>query len=487
VILQNLPPTADVIQSGAVIPVKDKNALPRALEQALAQPPSAQPDTKARDLFLKEFSFAANTPRLRQTLQTARNTPKPLDTLHPLLQHIPPLCTLADFQNALARAMPTITLTSNRNELFKRCIKENFKEKNFQKKNVTIYQTTPSNTRNPFYTMINKHLDENFLVEYITDLDLVDLKCNKKDRGKSIVVFHQVEVFYHKGARNEKDVRFRAEKFIQKVREIKSSGAKIVWWKHNPLPHSRQFLKIDIEVEQAMFEIADRVVVMAQGAKKLLENMRTENFGKIEYIPHPDFRSEYGPLVTKREAREKLELNKQDFIFGSIGEIKPYKGLNFLVEIFAELETCGKCPQLVISGKSHDPYYLESLLKNKPSNVHVFPKEIPTDKISTWVCALDSSIFSFEDIWVSGSVILSLSYCVDAIVPEIGFLGEYVDHKNTGLLYRHKDRNSLILAVKERSESLYPQHYRYMCEHFHEKNSINIIKDLYHNLYNNLF
>jgi glycosyltransferase involved in cell wall biosynthesis/GT2 family glycosyltransferase len=91
VILQDLPPTADVIQSGAVIPVKDKNALPRALEQALAQPPSAQPDTRARDLFLKKFSFAANTPRLRQTLQTARSAPKPLDTLHPLLQHIAPL------------------------------------------------------------------------------------------------------------------------------------------------------------------------------------------------------------------------------------------------------------------------------------------------------------------------------------------------------------------------------------------------------------
>jgi hypothetical protein len=82
VILQDLAPLADVIQSGAVIPVKDKNALPRALEQALAQPPSAQPNAKARDLFLKEFSFAANTPRLRQTLQTARTTPKPLDPLN---------------------------------------------------------------------------------------------------------------------------------------------------------------------------------------------------------------------------------------------------------------------------------------------------------------------------------------------------------------------------------------------------------------------
>jgi GT2 family glycosyltransferase/glycosyltransferase involved in cell wall biosynthesis len=102
VILQDLPPTADVIHSGAVIQVKDKNALPRALEQALAQSQSAQPDSKARDLFLKEFSFAANTPRLRQTLQTARSAPKPLDTLHPLLQHLAPLapyCSLAGLQS----------------------------------------------------------------------------------------------------------------------------------------------------------------------------------------------------------------------------------------------------------------------------------------------------------------------------------------------------------------------------------------------------
>ncbi len=102
VILQDLPPLTDVIQSGAVIGIKDKNSLPQALEQALFLSPSAQPNDRAHDLFLKEFSFAANIPRLRQTLQTAKTSSRPMDTLYPLLQHLPPLspyCALAGLES----------------------------------------------------------------------------------------------------------------------------------------------------------------------------------------------------------------------------------------------------------------------------------------------------------------------------------------------------------------------------------------------------
>jgi GT2 family glycosyltransferase/glycosyltransferase involved in cell wall biosynthesis len=171
VILQNLPPTADVIQSGAVIPVKDKNALPRALEQALAQPPSTQPDTKARDLFLKEFSFAANTPRLRQTLQTARNTPKPLDTLHPLLQHIAPLtpyCSLISLQSKIKapdtkhqkteNAVSIIILTRNGAQHLDNC----------------LHSFIKTNTHNPVELIIIDHAS--------TD-NVADIVAKHKNKG----------------------------------------------------------------------------------------------------------------------------------------------------------------------------------------------------------------------------------------------------------------------------------------------------------------
>jgi len=85
VILQDLPSTADVIWSDAVIPVKDKTALAQELKKNLSQSPSDQSNLKALALFIKEFSFAANIPRLHQTLQTAQATLKSLDNLLPLL------------------------------------------------------------------------------------------------------------------------------------------------------------------------------------------------------------------------------------------------------------------------------------------------------------------------------------------------------------------------------------------------------------------
>ena len=99
VILQELSSTSDVTQNGAAIQVKDKNGLLQALEQALAQPSSAQPNVKAQKMFFKELSFAANIPKLRQTLQAVQTTTKPTTGLHTLLQNITtltPFCLLID-------------------------------------------------------------------------------------------------------------------------------------------------------------------------------------------------------------------------------------------------------------------------------------------------------------------------------------------------------------------------------------------------------
>ncbi len=91
VLLQEGPAVVDVIDSGAVIGVRDLKALPEMLQAALSQacPQDASPyHDRAWNLFLREFSFAANVPRLHQTLKTARTSASPLTPLLPLVQHL---------------------------------------------------------------------------------------------------------------------------------------------------------------------------------------------------------------------------------------------------------------------------------------------------------------------------------------------------------------------------------------------------------------
>ncbi|MEB3340130.1 tetratricopeptide repeat protein [Okeania sp.] len=347
---------------------------------------------------------------------------------------------------------------------------------------VNVLQFTPEKTRNPFYTIIPtevmKHSDINF--RFTTNRDDVIKSCLAMPKP-TVIHFHQLDPLYHPGDKAESSIRQRAKSLLDFLGNIKKEGGKIVWTKHNPLPHDRQFASVDIELQQKVLDIVDRVIVLGYGAKKILSSVCPPD--KITVIPHPAFDLVYGDLLPKTGARRRLGLETDGFLFGSIGEIKPYKGLEFQIETFAKLTDEKPTPKLIIAGNPGSQTYVDKLKANLPNNVLLQPGKIPFDEMSAWISSLDASIFSFQDIWVSSSVILSISYQTPVIVPDIGLLREYVEQDNTGFLYKHRERDSLLDAIKSVMLSPYPDHYKYMCRVFCEKHAVTTIADRYINLY----
>jgi tetratricopeptide (TPR) repeat protein len=350
---------------------------------------------------------------------------------------------------------------------------------------VNVLQFTPPKTRNPFYTIIAteliKHTDIDF--RFTTNRDDVIKACVLKPKH-TVIHFHQLDPLYHPGDQTEQSIRQRAESLLDFLREIKKVGGKIVWTKHNPVPHNQQFASIDIELEQKVLDIVDQVIVLGYGAKAILSSICSPN--KITVIPHPAFDLVYGPLLSKLEARCRIGVETNSFLFGSIGEIKPYKGLEFMIKTFAELTSEKPAPMLIIAGNPASKAYVDQLKVNLPNNVVLQDQEIAFDEMSAWICSLDASIFSFKDIWASGSVILSISYQTPVIVPDIGLLREYVEQDNTGFFYQQGNRDSLIDAIKARILSPYPDHYQYMCRSFCQKNAITTIANQYRDIYKKL-
>jgi glycosyltransferase involved in cell wall biosynthesis len=77
--------------------------------------------------------------------------------------------------------------------------------------------------------------------------------------------------------------------------------------------------------------------------------------------PHPMYET-YGEGVIKKEAREKLGLNENDKIVLFFGLIRKYKGLDLLMEAFADARIKDKNIKLLIAGEYYeDPAYYEKL------------------------------------------------------------------------------------------------------------------------------
>ena len=355
------------------------------------------------------------------------------------------------------------------------------KPENFQ-----IIQFTPENTKNPYYTMIGEELiSRGTDFKYINDFQKIEEILEKKP---VLVHFHQPEPYYH--AENREKTLIKANEFLDKLRNIKIHRAKVVFTMHNPLPHNRKFQDIDEMVNKELCELSDRIIVLGQCAKEILVDKQGVNTA-ISVINHPSYRGYYGPKPNKNQTRKELGLPTDAMIFGNVGHIKPYKGLEFIIESFTKFsdsQTSSKQLVLCLVGSSHDKEYIKFIQeKYSKKNILIINRDLSDSDLIKFVSAMDYSVFAFKDIWASSSVVLSLSYGVPVIVPELGCMSEYVQQLDNGLLYHPKDHTSLIETFELAMNLEYYDHLQYMCNAFSEDHAVSNTADEFLKMYKNVF
>ena len=344
-----------------------------------------------------------------------------------------------------------------------------------------IIQLTPEKTKNPYYTVIgNELISRGINFKYSNNFDEVEKVL--KHNMNCIIHLHQPEPFYH--SKTAEETSIKADIFLDGLRKFKSYGAKLIWTMHNPLAHDRTFQKIDEMVNETLFDISDNIIVLGRNAKEILLKQGVKT--PISVVIHPSFREHYGPKPDMFEARKELGLPSEAIIFGNIGHIKPYKGLELIIEAFNEFMKSfddSKQIYLCIAGSSNDDAYIESIKEKSSSNILIINRDLPDSELIKFVSAMDYTIFSFIDIWASSSVVLSLSYGVPAIVPNIGCMSDYIQHLNNGLLYTHDDIKSMVEAFKTAIDLEYYDHLEYMAEAYSEDKTVTNISDEFIKVY----
>ncbi len=354
------------------------------------------------------------------------------------------------------------------------------KPENFQ-----IIQFTPENTKNPYYTMIGEELISRGIdFKYINDYQKIEEILEKRP---ILVHFHQPEPYYH--AENKEKTLIKANEFLEKLRNIKINGAKVVFTMHNLVPHNRKFQDIDEMVNRELCKLSDRIVVLGQCAKEILVDTGVNT--EISVINHPSYRGYYGPIPNKNQTRKELDLPTNAMIFGNVGHIKPYKGLEFIIEAFtkfSDLQKSSKQLVLCLVGSAHDNAYIKFIQeKYSKKNILIINRDLSDSDLIKFVSVMDYSVFAFKDIWASSSVVLSISYGVPVIVPELGCMSEYVQHLDNGLLYHPKDEKSLIETFELAMNLEYYDHLQYMCNAFSEDHTVSNTADEFLKMYKKSF
>jgi glycosyltransferase involved in cell wall biosynthesis len=197
----------------------------------------------------------------------------------------------------------------------------------------------------------------------------------------------------------------------------------------------------------AITHLATALIVHCQRARTLVREHFFRQDG-VFVIPHGNFIDAYPNTLTREEARQRLGLPEERFVYLFFGAVRPYKGLERLLEVFSGLK--GEHLTLLLAARVYDPYsakVVERATQADPRVVVCPSRFFLAEELQLYFNAADVVVLPFHDILTSGSLITALSFGRPVIVPATGCLPETVDD-NMGILYDPRQPHALAQAME---------------------------------------
>jgi glycosyltransferase involved in cell wall biosynthesis len=239
-------------------------------------------------------------------------------------------------------------------------------------------------------------------------------------------------------------------KFLIDITLTRLSGVKAIWTVHNLVSHNSRFPRLELWTQTILGKLVDFCITHNQSSAAEVAQRYKLSLAKVVVIPHGHYRDIYQPAVDAVEARQRLELPEKGSIYLNLGMLKPYKGLERLIQIWREHASFLQDSTLLIVGKALDDGYGQTLSKHSLGTKNIIFRNtfVASDEIHLYFSAADLVILPFERILTSGSLLLAMSYGKPVIAPRLGGVVETVGE--TGwFLYDPDDPTGLIHALKD--------------------------------------
>ncbi len=211
---------------------------------------------------------------------------------------------------------------------------------------------------------------------------------------------------------------------------------------------------------RAQYRLADHVFVHTEKMKReLLQDFGVQErtvsvipFGINNSVPHTD--------LTPGEAKQRLGIRDSERTILFFGAIRPYKGLEHLVNAFQQLAATHSEYRLIIAGESRKgaEQYLDEI--QRTINGHVSRRQvlqeiryIPDEETELYFKAADVLALPYTHVFQSGVLFLGYSFGLPVVGADVGSIREEIIEGRTGFLYRSCDSADLAKAIEKYFES----------------------------------
>lgn len=209
------------------------------------------------------------------------------------------------------------------------------------------------------------------------------------------------------------------------LRVARLKETKIVWTVHNLRSHEGYYPYVEASLWQALLEHLDGYIALTEGGKAQALGRYPALHDRPGFvIPHGDYRPAYTDSVSRLEARARLKLPQHAQVLLSMGQLRPYKNVPWLIEQFRQLDVPDAI--LVVAGRPASIDVATEIIAAAGSDtrVRVHFGFVPADELQVYLRAADLMVLPYGEILNSGSAILALTFGCPVLVPDRGAMAE---------------------------------------------------------------
>ena len=210
----------------------------------------------------------------------------------------------------------------------------------------------------------------------------------------------------------------------------KTGNTRVICVFDNVIPHEKNIT--DRLLTKYFTSIIDGAIVMSRSVGEDLNQFRVNI--PVLYNPHPLY-DNYGSLLPREEALKRLKLSEEYSYLLFFGFIRAYKGLDLLLEAFADDRLRNKRLKLIVAGEFYDsdaPYREQIKKYGIGNDVILYDRFIGEDEVAAFFSAADLIVQPYRNATQSGVTQIAYHFGKPMLVTNVGGLSEIVTDGKCG-------------------------------------------------------
>jgi beta-1,4-mannosyltransferase len=205
-------------------------------------------------------------------------------------------------------------------------------------------------------------------------------------------------------------------------------GGKVVWTAHNAFPHDKPRNRLNVHLWTRFLGRLDGVIYLSEESRRQMQAdypvLRRKKSAVVQHGDYIEWLSAMTQPSQERISRHSLGIPADAKVILNFGLIRPYKGIELLVEEFKHLNDANA--HLIVAGYTSRAQLREQIerVASGHPNVHLLLRWVEGEDLAALLELSDMVVLPYRTVTNSGAALLALSAQRPILGPSMGSLPE---------------------------------------------------------------